>query len=237
MRLICVISRRLHVLKAVERLIEIPLEVQILEDWVRFQRWLFTKGYANRIYPPRSGTLIGIRGLYQQLADRAGGELGELVAFLPTAWRFKTDPHDDGIIERWYLRDRNGDWNRIQTTGYWENQGHCDEAGRGYTGLAWYAVEFTPPQSVESQDLVLTFAGVLGAEIWVWLNGLLILHADKVPSHDLLDIDLNRQLHAGENNHIAVRILGQGVHQHAQGGIYRRVFLWARRFSESHVTK
>ncbi len=192
-------------------------------------------------------SLEGMRNLYQSLADRAGGPLGELVVMLPEVWEFRTDPFDDGLIRQWYLPNRGEGWDKIKTTLYWENQGYQDELGHGYVGFAWYRTAFDAPASAAnppstggteglslgsppwrggSRSLKLTFGGVYHQELWVWLNGLLVYVSKGASSQRPFDVDVTGHVRPGQTNHIAVRIKSQGIHNRAQGGIYRRVFLW-----------
>jgi hypothetical protein len=171
-------------------------------------------------------SLEGMRSLYQSLADRAGGALGELVITLPEAWEFKTDPFDDGLIRQWYLPDRGEAWDKIKTTLYWENQGYQDEVGHGYVGFAWYRTAFDAPASAADRSLKLTFGGVYHQELWIWLNGLLVYVSKGASSQRPFDVDVTGHVRPGQTNHIAVRIKSQGIHNRAQGGIYRTVFLW-----------
>jgi hypothetical protein len=168
-------------------------------------------------------SLEGVRSLYQSLADRAD----QLVVMLPEMWEFKTDPFDDGLIRQWYLLDRGTAWDYIKTTLYWENQGYQDEVGHGYVGFAWYRTKFEVPESVANHTLKLTFGGVYYQEIWIWINGLLAFNSDEAASIRPFDLDVIGNICPGEMNHIAVRIKSQGIHNRAQGGIYRRVFLWS----------
>jgi hypothetical protein len=172
-------------------------------------------------------SLEGMRRIYKDLADRVRGELGDLVVMLPETWQFKTDPFDDGLIRRWYLPNSGGEWQELKTTLYWENQGHQDEAGRGYVGLAWYRTAFNAPSEAAGRPLRLAFGGVYHREIWVWLNGVLAYYSDKQPSVRPFDIDVTEHIRPGQTNYIAVRLKSAGVYNRAQGGIYRRVFVWS----------
>ena len=170
-------------------------------------------------------TLEGLSDICQYLLDRIDGTIGNLVAFLPCSWEFKTDPFEDGLIEQWYRLDQDSGWDSITTTLYWENQGYQNKAGYGYTGYAWYQTKFEVKNDVGNCPVSLTFGGVCGQEIWVWINQLLVFHGENESSSKPFDISLPENIQAGTNQ-ITVRIHGHGFYRGAQGGIYRRAFLW-----------
>ena len=171
-------------------------------------------------------SLEGQQDIYQYLANRADGKLGELAVMLPEVWKFKTDFFDDGLIRQWYLPDYGEPWAEIKSTYYWENQGYQDDVGHGYVGFAWYKTEFDVPKSVENRPLKLTFGGVYHREIWMWLNGLLIFHSGNESSQRPFDVEVTGHIQPGQTNHIALRIRSQEMSNRAQGGVYRRVFLF-----------
>ncbi|HHZ93288.1 TPA: DUF4838 domain-containing protein [Candidatus Poribacteria bacterium] len=170
-------------------------------------------------------TLEGLSDICRYLLDRTDGTVGKLVVFLPRDWKFKTDPFEDGLIEQWYRSDYEDEWDSVATTLYWENQGYQNETGYGYTGYAWYRTEFEVKNDMGNRPLILTFGGVFGQEIWVWINQLLVLHRDNESPSKPFDINLPENIQVGTNQ-IAVRIHSHGAHRGAQGGIYRRAFLW-----------
>jgi len=169
--------------------------------------------------------LEGLSDICRYLLDRTDGTVGKLVVFLPRDWKFKTDPFEDGLIEQWYRSDYEDEWDSVATTLYWENQGYQNETGYGYTGYAWYRTEFEVKNDMGNRPLILTFGGVFGQEIWVWINQLLVLHRDNESPSKPFDINLPENIQVGTNQ-IAVRIHSHGAHRGAQGGIYRRAFLW-----------
>ena len=74
-----------------------------------------------------------------------GESLAELMTVVPLSqeWRFRTDPGDEGVQERWFATDlADDDWDMIRSDRDcgWESQGFGGENGNTYTGYAWYRV-------------------------------------------------------------------------------------------------
>lgn len=86
---------------------------------------------------------------------KTGGDQGELITNLPRTWEFKKDPKDIGTIYQWYLPENRDGWESIDTTLYWEAQGHADETGWGYWGKIWYRTQFEVPANAAAFPFVL----------------------------------------------------------------------------------
>jgi hypothetical protein len=170
---------------------------------------------------------------------RMNGELGRLVALLPDAWQFRTDPHREGVIFRWFDTDTQmGQWDTIRTTRIWEIQGYEDQRGHGYDGAAWYRTPFELPKTLEPDDdeqnndrqIMLNFGGVFG-KMQVWVNGRFVTYRDTRtpwwhnPYNDTFDIDITEAVELGRINTLVIRV----DNEHEWGGIFRRVFLWSPR--------
>ena len=166
-------------------------------------------------------SLEGMQNLYQGLADR-----GEVVAMLPEEWEFKIDPDDEGLIRQWYLPDQGQGWDWIRTDLPWENQGYQDERGYGYVGYAWYRTDVEVSDGMADQRLQLTFGGVYGRAIWIWINGLLVCFCEEPARGQPLDVEVSGHIQPGQVNHVALRLQSLGKHDRVQGGICRRAFLW-----------
>jgi hypothetical protein len=174
--------------------------------------------------------------MYQSLADRAGGKRGEMVLLLPRRWEIRFDPKDIGTLYQWYLPDVGGNWDSIDTTLYWEAQGHQDEQGWGRWGKAWYRVKFRAPANLERRPLWLTIGAVYNRGVWVWVNGVLqrfkMERHWRLGHHDVrtpIDIDVTGKIRAGQMNCIAVLVSTPPPGRNPRGGIHRRSFLWAPR--------
>ena len=157
------------------------------------------------------------------------GTRGTLVAMLPETWKFKTDPHDEGIIYRWFRPERQtADWRNIKVTRVWEPQGLEDEQGHGYDGVAWYRINVHVPQEFAGREIKMNFGGVFGRML-IWINGRFVDYRPfKTPwwgnaYNSSFDIDVSSALEFGQENVIVIRV----DNQFEWGGIFRRVFFWA----------
>ena len=66
---------------------------------------------------------------------------------MPLVWRFRTDPDNAGIDEKWYHPEapRDDDWSEIRTNAAWTDQGHA------YHGAAWYRIDFSIPSKSQNE--------------------------------------------------------------------------------------
>jgi hypothetical protein len=181
------------------------------------------------------------RTQYEDLAAKAGGEQGQRILDLPRYWEFKTDPEDIGVIYQWYLPENDEDWSPIDTTRYWEAQGHADKKGWGYWGKAWYRTEFDIPADAAGKPLMLTIGAVYNQAdhdrgIWMWVNGRLteweMDRHHRLGYHDVrtpIHIDITNDIRPGETNTVAVLVHTNTPGRNPRGGIHRRSFLWSPR--------
>ena len=182
------------------------------------------------------------RTMYAGLAARTGGEQGELAFLLPRRWEFRFDPKDVGVLHEWYRPGRGEGWETIDTTLYWEAQGHQDASGWGKWGKAWYRVEFHVPQKLdgteelEGKPLRLTIGAVYNRGLWIWVNG--VLRPFEAKRHHRLghpdvrapiDLDVTDLLRPGELNSVAVLVNTPHPGRNPRGGLHRRSFLWVPR--------
>jgi len=172
-------------------------------------------------------TLEWHRDLYQGLADRCGGQKGELVALLPERWEFKLDPEDVGVIHQWYLPGKGEPWDDIDTTTYWQAQGHQDERGWGYSGHAWYRTSFSVPSIAKDRSLRLTVGGVYSSGLWIWINGVLAGHRDGHNPRSPIHFDVTERIRPGETSDVAILVATGPLGRNPRGGLHRRVFLWS----------
>jgi hypothetical protein len=63
-------------------------------------------------------------------------KLGKKLYDLNSGWKFRKDPGDRGLREKWFDVGADSDWNPILVTKDWTSQGH------DYYGVAWYSVSF-----------------------------------------------------------------------------------------------
>ena len=160
--------------------------------------------------------------------ERIDGTSGNLVAMLPDKWRFTTDPHDNGIIFRWFEPSYSTrHWQAICTSSVWEVQGYEDQAGHGYDGVGWYRTTINVPDEFVDRQIKLNFGGVFGKLI-IWVNGEFVAYRPFKtpwwynPYNTTFDIDISSAIRAGHDNTIVIRV----DNEFEWGGIYRRLFLW-----------
>lgn len=168
------------------------------------------------------------------LAARTDEREGTLIAMLPHTWRFREDPHDEGVIFQWYTAETGKDWRDIDVTDYWEHQGSQDEQGRGYWGKAWYRTVAAVPADAAGKPIRLTLGGVAtdrdsggNRAIWVWVNGNLIpTPAGRIDHFKPLDLDVTPWFQPGTTNTFAVLLQANRLEATQHNGLHRRAFLW-----------
>lgn len=153
---------------------------------------------------------------------------------LSDSWRFRLDPEDIGLQERWF--EHTGEIvDPIQVPGCWQGQGYGHDGldmvadfqlyartlRATYTGTGWYARDFTVPAGWESRRLWLNFGGAHpSAE--VWLNG------RRLGENDLpfvpFGFDITGIVDRNAKNRLAVRI-----HEHNR--LFGHIFNWEGNWS------
>ncbi|HID06903.1 MAG TPA: DUF4838 domain-containing protein, partial [Armatimonadetes bacterium] len=147
------------------------------------------------------------------LAAKAGRS--QQLTTIPRVWKFKLDPNDVGVNEKWFLPDVSiADWRDIEIGKSWEAQGY------DYDGFAWYRTMFTIPRKFSGKDVRLYFGGVDGKG-WIYLNGKLI--ASHEGWDEPFEVRLRGHVKFGEWNVLVVRVYDGG----GQGGIYGDVKCYA----------
>jgi hypothetical protein len=159
---------------------------------------------------------------------KTSGPQGDLLAVLPEAAAFRTDPHDDGIFERWMEPEfDDADWRTMRTSAGWQSQGLRDEKGRPYTGLAWYRFNVEVPRT--DREVVL-YAPAIVNEAWVWVNGAYAGHRPfrvQWSRPQSLELNLSPLIKPGRTNQITFRVLCN-TEVFGANGIYDRMFLYGR---------
>jgi alpha-glucosidase (family GH31 glycosyl hydrolase) len=123
---------------------------------------------------------------------------------LATGWKFKTDPSDVGMKEKWFAMDKKiDDWATIQAGKPWEEQGYP-----GYDGVAWYRQTISPPVNMPFGNLYLVFGGV-DDEYDLYINDSLITHFGSKGNsmyNSASSTEVSGLIRRGENNVIALRV-------------------------------
>lgn len=159
---------------------------------------------------------------------RMVGPEGDLLTVLPVGARFRTDPFDDGIFERWQRTNfDDSDWDTLTTTAGWQSQGWRSEDGRPYLGLAWYRMDVDVPAT--DREVFLEAPSVTN-EAWVWVNGKYAGHRPwggpwGRPKRFIVDI--SGLVEPGRTNQITFRVLCN-INVFGVNGIYNRMFLYAK---------
>ncbi|HMP04123.1 MAG TPA: hypothetical protein PKC45_16635, partial [Gemmatales bacterium] len=113
---------------------------RLLELW----RWHLVHGSAPR-NALTSATIERLRG---ELREKRLSLVGQL-------WRFKPDPNDIGVAERWATTPLDESWKPIKIGQHWEGQGYPN-----LDGWAWYRLEVTIPAEWPEQDYHLHCEGL-----------------------------------------------------------------------------
>lgn len=142
---------------------------------------------------------------------------------LSPAWKFRTDPSDSGVKDRWFAPEYKDDgWATIQAGKPWEDQGYT-----GYDGVAWYRQAIHIPVSVPAAPFFLIFGGV-DDEYDLYVNGSKIAHygsADNSVYNSVTFTDIDSYLLRGEDNLVALRVTDWG----GGGGITFGPFMLANK--------
>jgi len=198
------------------------------------QRMLELKEQMNKVTPfmgwrpYRVYSMAWERERMRELATKTTGPKGRLLAVLPREAKFRTDPFDDGLYERWMNPglDDSG-WETLLTTAGWQDQGHRDARGHPYIGLGWYRFEVDVPR-LEEGERVFLFAPAVVNEAWLWVNGHYAGHRPYSwpwSRPQAVELDVSELLRAGQRNQITLRVLCN-TDCYGANGIYERMFLY-----------
>jgi hypothetical protein len=120
---------------------------------------------------------------------------------LPVVWRFRTDPKDRGVQERWpRMVDFSAKpWQDIRVDDFWTNQ------GIRHHGAAWYTTTFTVPGTVK-ENLWLLFDMLDGAAE-IWIDGRLAGKTPAAPWDKAKAIDITKRVKAGAEHQLVMRVV------------------------------
>ena len=190
--------------------------------------------FSTKIAANHTSSLEGVQKDHEYMAVRMDGSKGTRVTLLPREWEFKKDPQELGTIQQWYLPENKKGWESIDTTYYWEANGHQDDIGWSYWGNAWYRTEFDVPADAKDKKLYLAVGGVYNYGVWVWVNGVMREITDVTRHWRLgiqeelapFDVDVSDLIKPGEKNHVAILVHTNIPGRNPRGGLHRRVMLW-----------
>lgn len=202
-------------LAAVNLLVEIKPRTQEIQD-------LLEQACQDKSAPVRDIAARAVWPFFREtvsIRDRKDWDheikVSQAIPLPDDGWRFKTDPKEDGHLQKWFAPDfDDSSWEPIRIGSAWEEQGHA------YDGVAWYRGSFDLPEKPEQLATEIAF-GAVDEIAWVWING------QYVGQHDLgtagwdkpFALDVTKELKWGQKNQITVR-----VHDSAYaGGIWKPV--------------
>ncbi len=137
---------------------------------------------------------------------------------VPEVWKFKLDPDNVGVKEKWYAADLDdSSWDDIRIREFWEAQGY------DYNGTAWYRVELAIPASAAGRKVILYF-GAADEEAWVWVNGRKAGEHTGNPNalwDKRFPIDITDFVIPGQKNQVTVRVHDGGY----MGGLWKNIKL------------
>ena len=169
------------------------------------------------------------------LAAKTSGKTGDLVALLPTAAKFRTDPRDEGRFAGWFDTElHDGDWETILTSKSFLRQGYMDEVGYPHMGYIWYRLEVDVPEKFAGRKIML-YAPIVETEAWGWVNGKYVGHREYREAYIRpaeMELDVTAAVAAGKTNVIAIRV-GTGLNAaQAANGLMSRLFMYAPKDEE-----
>ena len=204
------------------------------------------------LLPPDPAWVLGegsglsyLRTYLTVLADRADGQLGELLARAPEKVQFLQDPRNVGLFEQWQRDDvaKTVTWQSIDITRDWGLNGFRDAQGYAYDGIGWYRIVM-PVKKPATGRAQLVAPLVFAEKLWIWVNGALVYSPTTPPADPKtgpepgkavcvnlrggmsLAMDIQDYLKPGAENTFTFRM--QGSLDRAQHrGIADRPIVWA----------
>lgn len=178
---------------------------------------------------------LGDQTRYVYNSDQSG-DTGTLIEALPLAWKFRRDPENAGLAGGWAKTAPGADWAEIRTSGSWTDQ----PAGRGYHGVAWYALEFRLgaeartrlARELAGKRVAALRFGAVDGEAEVFLDGVLLARQNR-PAGEMWDLPFDVPLPDGFDAAQAHRLAVRVRKESAGAGIWRpvRLLALADRFS------
>ena len=140
------------------------------------------------------------------------------------SWKFRTDPLEAGVKEKWFgAKVNEADWLPMRVPSFWAEE---DEVG-DYQGYGWYRTTFNVPAEWKGRTVRLLFASA-DEQAWVYVNGHLVReHSEKSERKSYGELwetpfiaeAKPEQLQYGKPNVVAVRV----HNSKANGGLWRPV--------------
>ncbi len=188
-----------------------------------------SKQYVIKFEKPKSFSVKSIK-IYPGYWPVGDG----LTISLNDVWKFKLDPEDIGIKEKWYsisYKWKTKTWVKIKVPGCWESA--LPEA-MDYDGTAWYRYRFRLPDNwnnLKGKHKILLIFGGFDDGGMVYFNGKFV--GKRMEYAQKLIIDITKEVKWNDDNFVAVRVIDNG----GGGGIIRSVYIRAVDLSLDKVPK
>lgn len=153
------------------------------------------------------------------------------VSRLSLTWRFRTDPGNVGIHEKWQLSKWSEicqTWNTVRIDQGWTKQSDKTMSAElrkqleSYSGTAWYAINLPIGEKLKKAKVYLTF-GAVDKSCWVYVNGHLSGSHIYTAAEDWrmpFSIRIDEHFSDSKEQNIIVRVESGGI-----GGIWKPVWL------------
>jgi alpha-glucosidase (family GH31 glycosyl hydrolase) len=175
----------------------------------QFMSWLHNQGIKLSLndHPGYANTEESILSFSDSHAPEALQALGRPLPPKPSfdmdiskLWKFSTDPHDQGLRQRWFAIDHDDrHWKPIRTDRPWQEQGY-----KSYRGIAWYRATVRFPAKLPAALYV--YLGEVGQTYRIFVNGEEVSHSHIQWPRRLTYTDIAPYAKAGQNNEIALRV-------------------------------
>lgn len=116
-------------------------------------------------------------------------------------WQFATDPHDQGLQQRWFAPGSTAAaWQPIRTGASWQEQGH-----RNYQGVAWYRTSLR--LTAHPTGPLYLYLGEVSTSYQLFVNGHSVAHSQVQWPRRLTYADIAPWLKDAAPNEIALRVV------------------------------
>ena len=145
-----------------------------------------------------------------------------LLSHLNDVWKFRIDPKNLGMGEKWYRPGLDlSQWGYLRSGMYWHEQ----NLGF-YDGYGWYRQSFTVPEVPAGRKVLLAF-GAVRHRADVYVNGRLAGRCNAPAETEPFLVDVTPHLRSDGPNELAIRLLDLGGRG---SGLWKNVLLIADKF-------
>ena len=156
----------------------LPEEALVAETQAWLRELDVAKGDLDAIRRDMAARIVALRSLGKRhLSPQeflAGVDIGEVrITPFPEPWRFRPDPGDQGVGQRWFAADTDlADWGQVRTDvdKGWEKQGYAEQAD----GYGWYRAALPAKAADMAKAHRYLHFGAVDEDAWIYLNGELV---------------------------------------------------------------